>query len=333
MSGFVNVPMSWNPRNDKSIAWDGGKITRPGIYKNLSLEAYHNPDICDGPSISSSGLRDINPDRGSPAHFYAQWAGNPDAVPRDSAAFVLGRAAHHLMLGQDFFARLFVQEPSETHDAKGELKPWSYQLKSAKEWREKRIQEGRIPLSDSQVNAIKQMAVSLGNHPLVRQGALSGLVERSMFWRDKETGIWLKSRPDAIPTDSGDFVDLKTTPSIMWNDLSRTLREFSYYQQAALIRTASREVLGIEMASFTLIFVEKKPPWCTRDVRIDDQDLHRGERMNRACLRTFARCIKERRWPGPGDGNEGNERLSLSPAAREAIDNRLKMEGLADGED
>src|SRR5262249_6669221 len=155
-----------------------------------------------------------------------------------------------------------------------------------------------------------------------RHGILDGMIERSFFWRDKETGIWLKWRPDSVPTDAADFADIKTTTSVLWPDLCRTLRELAYYQQAALGRWACREILKMEMASFTYLFVEKETPWCTRDVRVEDQDLIRGERMNRACLRIFQRCLKEGHWPGPGEGNEGNERLGLSPTARESIDMR-----------
>jgi hypothetical protein len=43
----------------RTIKWDGNRITKPGIYHGLSLEQYHDPDVCDGPSISSSDLRRI----------------------------------------------------------------------------------------------------------------------------------------------------------------------------------------------------------------------------------------------------------------------------------
>lgn len=316
----------------QTFEWDGRRITKPGLYSLVPMDSYHLPDICDGPSISSSGLRKINPDIGSPKHFFATWPGNPESVPEpDSRAFILGRAVHHLMLGEKMFAKLFIVQPDEYVNSKtGEVKPWSNNATDCKKWNTARAKEGRSILTPKEVHDIKGMAIEIGKHPLARQ-FLSGQIERSFFWKDKETGIWLKWRPDALPTDALDFADLKTSYSVHFPDLVQILRNRAYYQQAALGRTACQEVLKQEMSTFTLVFVEKTYPWAVRDERLFDEDLVRGGRMNRACLRTFASCMKSGIWPGPGAGNEGNERLPLSGAAREQIDKRLEMEGLADG--
>lgn len=318
----------------KATPWDGKRISKPGIYSGVPLESYHAPNICIGPSISSSGLRDIFGENRSPKHFYSRWRGNPLYKPEpDKRHFVIGRAVHHLMLGEKFFAKLFRAQPAEYQSGHGEMKPWNNSAAVCKAWNKATIESGRSWLTADDIENIKQMAISVGNHPLVRQGALNGDIERSIFWIDKETGIWLKARPDAIPNDSGQFVDLKTTYSTHWSDLQRSMRSFAYYRQASVVRAASRHVLNIEWDSFTLIFVEKGNPWHTRDIRAEDEDLHRGDRANRAALRIFANCLEKNYWPGPGDGNEGNDRMPLSPAAREAMDTMLKHQGLADGED
>lgn len=332
----------------KTIEWNGKQITEPGIYSGIPLHLYHDPRICAGdrpwhdgsmrygPSISSSGLREIFGENKSEKHFYANWRGNPNYREIDEEKkrhFVIGRAVHHLVLGERNFAKLFVQQPHEWPDENGEVKPWHNGRKTCKAWNAARKREGRAWLSLKEIEMIKQMVISVGNHPLVQQGALNGATERSIFWKDRETGIWLKCRPDCIPSDSGDFVDLKTTRTTFWSQLQKTMREYAYYRQAALAQEACREVLGIEWESFTLIFVEKAEPWHTRDVRPHDEDLHRGQRANRAALRRFARALETGIWPGPGDGNEGNERLPLSEQGRETMDTMLKYEGLADGED
>lgn len=318
----------------REIKWDGKPISKPGMYAGIGIDLYHSQAICVGPSISSSGLRALNPELGSPAHFYADWDGNPKRADQGvKRHFILGRALHHLVLGEPGFAKLFCVEEDEYPDKKGELKPWHNGADYCKKWHAERKADGKIALTQKEVEQLKQMSISLGNHPLVRDGILNGLIERSFFWPDKETGIWLKWRPDAVPTDGADFSDLKTTLSVRMPDLSRTVNEFAYYQQAALGSWACEEILGAKMSSYSYIFVEKQDPWCTRDVRVDEQDMHRGRRMNRATLRIFAKCLKDKKWPGPGAGNEGNERVALSDRARESIDLRLKYEGLADGED
>ena len=306
----------------KSIKWDGKQVTKPGLYSNVGIELYHSDKICAGPSVSSSGLRKIFNE--SPAHFYSQWAGNPKRIePKETRAFAVGRAVHHLLLGQPFFAQLCAIQPDEWPDENGVLKPWHNARNVCKAWHEQKRKDGRTVLTAAEVESIKGMAASLGLHPIVRAGALNGQVERSIFWKDKATGIWLKSRPDSIPGDSLDFCDIKTCQSVRWKDLQQSIADFGYHQQASLVRTAAREIMGADNITFTLIFVEKENPWCVRIVTLKDNDLDRGEKQNRAALETFAQCLKSKHWPGPGGDREDTEHIELPEWAQKHIDDRL----------
>lgn len=311
----------------KTIEWDGVQITKPGMYSGIPINLYHKPNICVGASISSTGLRAINPEVGSPAHFYAKWSGNPNRVDDDDKrSYILGRALHHLILGEKHFAMFFCVQELEYPDSKtGELKPWNNNATHCRIWHKRMKNKGLTVLTQKEMEQLRNMAQAIANNDLVKRGLFNGLIERSFFWKDKETGIWLKWRPDCVPTDSADFTDLKSTTSVLHHDIVRTIREFSYYQQAALGHEATKQVFDMEMSSFTYLFVEKQPPWCTRDYRVSDEDLMRGARMNRGCIRTFARCLKDNHWPGPGEGNEGNEQVSLSQSARAEIDRLLQL--------
>src|SRR5215831_11878484 len=100
----------------KPIAWNGQPVTRPGIYADIPLAMYHT-QLCTGPSVSSSGLRILFMQ--SPAHFFSSWSGNPHAIDReDKRHFILGRALHHLMLGEKHFSKLFAAQPRIYPDAK-----------------------------------------------------------------------------------------------------------------------------------------------------------------------------------------------------------------------
>lgn len=311
----------------KTIAWDKTPITKAGLYGGMSLDLYHSAHICDAPSISSSGLRKIFNE--SPAHFYAEWVGNPERMEqKDKRHFIVGRAVHHLMLGEPFFAKLFAIQPEEYEDEKtGEIKKWHNGAGACKRWQAERMKEGRSVLTSGEIENIKGMAQRLGSNPIVRHGALNGLIERSIFWRDKKTGIWLKSRPDSIPGDSGDFVDLKTSTSVQMPDIVRTIGTLAYHQQGALVRQAAREVLGIDKPTFTLIFVEKDPPYCERVVTLKDADLDRGEKQNRYALDQFAECLKAKHWPGPGGDREDAEYVELSEYEHKRIDDKLTILG------
>lgn len=313
----------------KAIPWDGETITKPGMYANLPMDDYHRHDICDGPSISSSGLRAIFNE--SPAHFYAGWSGNPNRVqvPEDKKRhFIVGRATHHLHLGQSGFASIYCVQPADYEDEEtGATKPWNNNAGICKRWNAARAKEGKTILKPAEVVMIRGMAGELSRHPIVRAGALNGQVERSIFWKDKATGIWLKSRPDTIPGSSGDFVDYKTTESVMWTDLMRTIENFGYHQQGSIVRDAARIVLKIEKPTFALVFQEKKEPWCVRVVTVKDNDLDLGARANRAALQIFATCLKTKRWPGPGGDREDAEYIEMSEFAHKRIEDRLTILG------
>lgn len=308
----------------KTIEWNGKPISVPGLYSKIPLSVYHSQAICDGPSVSSSGLRTLS--LKSPAHFYNEWSGNPDREEKEETeAQIVGRAAHHYLLGEKFFDKLFCAQPTEYPDAKtGELKKWTYAAAYCKDWRTARNAEGRAILTAGDIESIKGMYLSLGENPIVKAGALNGLIERSMVWKDKETGLWVKVRPDSIPTASGDFVDLKTTQSVLWNDLRTAIFEYGYHQQGALVRMGAREVLKIASPSFTLVFVEKPKPNCVRIVTVKDSDLDRGEKQNRDALDTIARCLKSGHWPGPGGDRGDAEIIELPEWGQKQIDDRLE---------
>ncbi len=266
----------------------GEKITVAGVY-DLPMEDYH-AQPCDGPSVSSSGLRSVFSD--SPAHFWAESSLNPDRVdPKDAGHFAFGRAAHHLILGEAKFREVFSVRPSEFPD---------WRTKASQEWKAKQALARKTVLVPAELNLISAMAASLAAHPLVQHGILNGEIERSLLWPDPETGIWLKSRPDAIPTDSGDFSDLKTTTSVAPDAIQKTIGEYRYDMQAAIVRRAAREVLGVEMVSFNLVFVEKAAPFCVSVVEIPSADIDMADIDLQVALRTVAHCLETGKWPGPG---------------------------------
>lgn len=300
--------------------WDGKTITRPGIYTDIPMDVYHSAELCDGPSISSSGLRAIWGKDTCPAYYWDDSVYNPDRAPeKDNEAFILGRAVHHIILGEAHFRTLFVVRP-----ANYEGKPWHGNRTDCKLWLETQRKLGLSVLKPEWVEHIEGMALSLGNSAAVRQGCLNGAVERSYVWKDKETGIWLKWRPDTTPGDSLDFNDLKTTGSVLDGDVEKTLGDFQYHRQGALGRWACRELLGQDMASFSLLFVEKKRPYCDRFMTVKDAALDIGEKQNRHALRLFWWCWKEKKWPGPRHNDF--EHIDLSEREHKRIEEQLNLD-------
>lgn len=311
----------------KITQWDGNVITKPGIYKDVPLDLYHSSELFGGvPSISSSGLREIF--NRSAAHYWVKSPYNPDRIEDDDEkkSFTRGRALHHLVGAQRGFKELFVVRPEKLPDI-GERapKPWNGNRIACKEWLKDQKEKGRAVLTPDDVLMLEGMALSLGRHPLVT--SLSGQIEHSYFWRDKETGIWLKWRPDSTPTDSADFVDLKGTTDVRFYKLMKTVSDFGYNQQGALGRWACAELLGVKMNSFSLFFCEWKPPHSTALMQLKDADLDLGERMNRMALRTFWECWRKKEWPGPADDTPVGY-VEIPDRTRDEIKARLNAAGI-----
>ena len=310
--------------------WDGKPIAKAGFYSGVPMSAYHSGRLCLGPSLSSSGLRKIFTE--SEAHFYDQWPLNPEYdkdANEESEALILGRAVHHLLLGQPHFAKEFVITPSECADSKGKMQPWTLRFDSAKAWVKDRAAEGITVLSTDQAERIKGMALRLAREPLIKQGALSGLSEITMAWLDKKMGVWLLSRPDVIPTDSGDMTDLKTLGYgvVDYPNLVRTIAERGYHQQAGLAAEGFEVLTGAKLKSFSFYFVESKRPHCARMVMLKDADLVLGQRQNRNAMQRFVKSMNSGHWPGPGGTQEEVVTIDLSDTKRMAIENELRRQG------
>ncbi len=308
----------------------GRLIAADGVW-DISLDVHHS-QCCEGPSTSSSELRTVWAK--SPAHAFATSsmnAANYEVIEVDGQKvrvrkdqgdrphFGLGRAAHHLLyLGETGFREEYAVRPEKWSD---------WRTKEAQQWRADAKEAGLTILTDAELDAITGMAKSLGAHPLVKAGIMNGYVERSMVWKEPATGVWLKSRPDCIPGDSGIVSDLKTTQSVATDDLQRTLANYGYHMQGGLVGMGFEAVLKRKMEAFALVFVEAKAPFACRVVTIPDEDIKRGEQQIRAAIDMFAECVATGRWPGPGGDQSDGEFLGLPVWARSAIDRRL--EGLA----
>ena len=108
--------------------------------------------------------------------------------------------------------------------------------------------------------------------------------------------------------------------------IDKAIEDRGYYRQAALNRLGLREVGGIDVSSFTLVFVGKKKPWSTRPIILKPGSLDKGDEVIRVGLDVMARCLADKAWPGPGRGPARDiaEYAELSEWAVNRIDARLQ---------
>jgi hypothetical protein len=329
----------------KVIPWNGEPISAPGVYSGVPMSVYHGANLCAGPSISSSGLRRIFNDSAMQYWVYSPY--NPNALEEpEKEAYVLGRAAHHLVLGESDFRGLYLPRPERyppaKHDRAQDLwwretkedqgNAWSGNADWCRAWTQVAEHFGWTILTPAQIESIRGMAgvlpwqadiedCGLANMAIARH-ALRGLVEHTVVCQDEETGVWLKARPDCIPVDSTEANDFKTTQAVTDRAIQKTLDELRYDMQADLTAQCLRKAADVHLTSFALIFAMKGTPHATRAVEMKPSDLAEAEADNRTALRTFAHCLDTGRWPGPGGSAGDAAYIERSSFSRERAANR-----------
>lgn len=263
-------------------------ISTPGVYE-VPFAEYHGKEICDGPSISSSGLRSITK---CPLKYWYNSNLNPDR-PKESDAphFAVGKAAHDLVLDG-------VGWPDRYH-----VLPAGFSMaatkKFAKEIAEKEAAEaaGKTILRAQDYDVVIGMAAAIKQHP-IHKALGRGKAEQTICWKDEETGVWLRCRPDFLPDDNRFVPDYKTTASAHPDDFSRDVTNFGYHQQAALYLDGIAAVFGQnEARQFYFIAQEKEAPYVVQPFALDFDAVEWGRRLNRKAIRTFAECLKSNVWP------------------------------------
>ncbi|GAW36982.1 exodeoxyribonuclease 8 [Roseovarius sp. A-2] len=301
-----------------------------GIFAGKSNAEYHG-----GPGVSKSSLDVV---RRSLAHFkFAQEQRAAGAEREETAAMVVGSAEHGVLLEPDQFEKEFAlpfdgsQWPdalATTDDLKARLKEHGLPVSGKKSDLIDRLREadpsvqilddlkamhaeeaaGKTILTPAQWRDVRGMRDAALEHPKMRKLLTDprGKAELSAYWRDEETGLLCRCRPDLWV---GDVVfDLKTTDDAREHSFERSVEKFRYYVQApfyldglrkAIEQSGQRLPEGLEVPKhFVFGAVEKKAPYLNAVYVLDPISMEIGRREIREDLNALADAIGRDQWPG-----------------------------------
>ena len=266
-------------------------INKPGIY-DVPMSEYHGREICPGPSISSSGLREL---LRCPLKYWYNSPLNPERPPQDDTpAFALGRAAHDLVLdGEGWPSRYYVLP--EGFDARA-TKKWADVI----EQRDEAILNGLTVLKYDECLTVNAMAEAIKKHP-ISQVLRSGKAEQTIVWQDAETGVWCRCRPDFLPSNKQYIPDYKTCRSAHPDDFARDVSNYGYHQQAAFYLDGIRAVFGDADRHFYFIAQEKEAPYIVQPYTLEAEAIAWGRELNRKALKLFRQCLDAGQWPAYAD--------------------------------
>lgn len=285
---------------------EGVLISAPGAYRDVPADAYHDRELCDAPSISGTGLKILGGEKGqrtkgqTPRHFFERSTLNPNRKkPKETDALRLGRAFHDALLLPSAFATDYHFLPEGF--SRSATKKFAAEIEDA----DAAIEDGLSVLKTTEVAWLHAMVAALRADELIRPLMDEGEAEVTLTWKDKETGVWLRARPDWIRPTLDVGINFKTDADASFAGFSKSIGKFGYAQGAALEMDGCEAVFG-EIPRTYLHPVIEKPTLtdfedgdfiATALWELPPEDIERGRWLNRQAIRLFADCLSSGTWP------------------------------------
>lgn len=263
---------------------------REGLFADISAEEYHSIT-----AVSNSYLQRLNR---IPAAVKVE--------QEDSTAFLFGRAFHCLLLeGEEVFQSLFAIAPDidkRTKVGKDDCAVFCSE------------NVGKGIITAEQYESMARMAFSVKGHPFAATVLFEGISEQSVFWTDKETGLYCKCRPDRVPHGGhGVILDIKTTRDATQRGFTRAAASYGYHRQAAFYIDGFNSVSETKVDAFIFIAVEKEPPYVVGCYTLSDIDLETARMQNHELKEKELWYREKNLWPNYE--SDGLIELNLPPWA------------------
>ena len=264
----------------------------PGYIDDLPENAYHA-----APGVSSSLIRAM---RRSPAHYKSarDRKGSSDSTPAQK----LGTLRHCLLFESDTFGDRYAVKPAGIdRRTKAGKEAW-IDFEASCGWREI-ITEDELQAASVVVHAVRKWP---------RWDALAGtapVAERSLFWRDKDTGLLCRCRADLLNLDEPGYawnIDLKTTRDASPASFTSYAIRMGYHVQGAFYAEGIAAVLERKVDT-VLVAAEYTPPFAVAGYAITGSmgitPAHAlGLAHARAALLLIAQCEQLDEFPAYQDG-------------------------------
>lgn len=255
------------------------KVYVEGIY-NISNDEYHASE-----GVSRSALWTF---KELPQKYWYQYLSGDYERPKESDAYLIGNMVHTLLLEPELFNKEYYVMTNLDKRTKSGKELYAEFLEIAGD---------RKIVNSDQMEQAQSMDFSLKREDLVRDVLAGAVFEKSIYWRDQETGIMCKCRPD-IWNDPL-CGDLKTTDDASPRGFQLSAVKYGYFLQAAMLYEGLKSI-GMPFEKFLFICAEKKKPYPVGMYLLDDEALQYGLDLFHSLLRRFAVCQINNEWPGYG---------------------------------
>jgi hypothetical protein len=258
---------------------------------DMPAEIYH----ADRDSVSSTALRKILK---SPKSFYNYAIEGVRTEPTDAMKF--GTLVHQVILeGADFLKKYVVAPPFVGYTKDGRESSQSKEAREAKAaWYAEQAELGSVIVTQQEFDDIRGMLDAIIEHPDAFTLLKDGVTEVSGYYRDPETGILCRIRPDFYSSALRAIVDLKTTQDVSEEEFARSIWNYRYDFQMAMYGEGVSILEQVKVEFHAFIAIEKVKPYEVAVYHADATILEKGAEDYHRALRRLETCIKTNEWPG-----------------------------------
>ncbi len=231
----------------------------------------------------------------SPSLFHGTYISH-EFPPMSGKELDVGTVAHECLTNPGGLDAILKVIPDNVLNGQGHRKggPW-------KEW--SGAHADYIQMKESEIEPIRRMIESVRS--TVPKWILDNVLhyEHTIIWRDEESGLMLRARPDMIVGYGEDVIvpDFKTTRTTTARTFAADANKYGYHRQAAWYQDAVIAI-GMSPLASLCIPVDKTPAHETRIYELDPAAIELGRSQNRKAIHELAWRLKTDTWTAPHHG-------------------------------
>ena len=241
----------------------------------LTNEEYHS----DRSAVSSSSLKLVI--EKSPKTFLLSHNGKLKS--ENKAHFRIGTAVHMAILEPALFQKSFVMQPEFSGTGSRAAKA---------EWIESQL-PGAVILKEDEYNDLQEIINSVLSHQDACNILKNGKTEQTGYYRDPDTGIKCRIRPDFVHFGHLAMVDVKTTTDVRASEFMKSIWNYRYDFQLAMYSEGFQIISGKKIQYPLILAVEKKQPFECALYLADEKMMEKGLNDYRISLQRLKQCIDE----------------------------------------
>lgn len=245
-----------------------------GIIPNMPIGEYHRLA-----GVSSTGLNQAHISALRYKHFIDGGVTISDTVALE------GNLIHCAICETPEYYKRYIVAPKVDKRTKDGKKEWSDFVEA---------NPNMQYITEDQHAMAMEAAGNAVSHPLFPfRNVISA--EVSIFWKDDDTGLDCRCRPDIMVRDYGLIIDVKTTDNA--RTFHQSVAKYGYHRQEAFYRMGLRAV-GIAVSRYLFLVVEKKAPYDVIFYELDSEYVALGEIEVRNAMATVALAKRTGIYPG-----------------------------------